>query len=195
MGWWKEFQKGVKEGFLILISPLISFLERMGVRPVEATLLSIPFGVISFYFFFTGHIRMGGAFLLLGALWDTIDGELARRTGKVTRIGAFIDSFIDRFFEFIIYIGIFLSPLGKNYTPLLFILLFATLMVSYLRAKAESLNVNCTIGIFSRVIRVLLLGIGALLFPHWLPIILWIMLIGTSFTVVERVVYVLRRAS
>lgn len=195
MGWWKEFQKRVKEGFLILISPLISFLERMGVRPVEATLLSIPFGVISFYFFFTGHIRMGGAFLLLGALWDTIDGELARRTGKVTRIGAFIDSFIDRFFEFIIYIGIFLSPLGKNYTPLLFILLFATLMVSYLRAKAESLNVNCTIGIFSRVIRVLLLGIGALLFPHWLPIILWIMLIGTSFTVVERVVYVLRRAS
>jgi len=175
------------------IRPLIFLLKRAGIHPTVITLFSLPFAVLSFYFFSKGMLREGGIIFLLGSFWDMVDGELARAAGLVSKKGGFIDSTMDRLFEFLVYLGIYIHLKDPGIRTVLFMLLFTSFMVSYLRARAEGIGKECSIGTFDRVIRVLFLGIGVILFPGHLKIILIVMLFGTLVTVFERFFYVVFR--
>lgn len=112
---------------------------------------------------------LGGLLTLLAGLLDTLDGSLARATGQSKKFGAFLDSVLDRYTEFIIYLGIwFYFYRSDDHTPyllLILLILFGSLMVSYTRARAEGLGERCLGGAFQRGERIVLLGVAGILNP------------------------------
>jgi CDP-diacylglycerol--glycerol-3-phosphate 3-phosphatidyltransferase len=134
-----------------------------------------------------GHLILGGLLIIAAAIFDAVDGTLARMIGRTSRFGAFLDSTLDRFSEAIIYLGIFIHLSGQNQN-LELILIYATvvgsLMVSYARARAEGIGLSLKDGLFTRFERVLLLVIG-LIFNLLTPA-LWLLAIFTNLTAVQR---------
>jgi CDP-diacylglycerol--glycerol-3-phosphate 3-phosphatidyltransferase len=141
-----------------------------------------------------GWLRAAGAVILFAASWDTVDGELARATGKTSAKGAILDAVFDRVSEFIIFLGLVLfMGFSKLDCTLLFALLFASYSISYIRARAEGVGIECTIGIFDRATRVIIIGAGLILLPRYMNWVMRLLLVGTSVTAVRRFVYVLSR--
>jgi CDP-diacylglycerol---glycerol-3-phosphate 3-phosphatidyltransferase len=146
------------------------------------------------------HLFIGGLVLWFAALFDILDGALARAAGKVYRYGAFFDSTVDRYSEGLVYLGLlvyFVYGLRQpgDLRPILVVLaLMGSFLVSYVRARAQSLGFKCDGGILARPERVVVIVAGLLLagihihnFPSTLTIALWILAIGTNFTAVQRV--------
>jgi len=130
----------------------------------------------------------GGILVLLGSLLDVLDGIVARVNGWTTSFGAYLDSFLDRYSDGFLFLALAYN-LRENHTALLLSLgtLLGAFLVSYARARAEGLGVECKIGIMERPERIILLSIGAvtgLIIPA-----LWIMFILTHFTVLQRFFY------
>jgi len=128
--------------------------------------------------------------LFLAGMFDMLDGSLARATAQSSKFGAFLDSTLDRYsesFTFLALVYYYLShtqPIG--YEPvLIFLILVGSLMVSYIRARAEALNIECKAGMLQRPERVLLLIAG--LVTGWLSPVLWIMAILTNVTAFQRI--------
>jgi CDP-diacylglycerol--glycerol-3-phosphate 3-phosphatidyltransferase len=142
-----------------------------------------------------GQVFLGGCVLLFAGLFDIFDGALARASGKVYRYGAFLDSTVDRYSEGVVYLGILVYFLAHHLTlePILVLTALAgSFLVSYVRARAQSLGFRCEAGILARPERVVIIVAGLLLEPlpiHWstLTIALWILAIGTNVTAVQRV--------
>jgi len=142
-----------------------------------------------------GQVFLGGCVLLFAGLFDIFDGALARASGKVYRYGAFLDSTVDRYSEGVVYLGILVYFLGHHLTlePILVLTALAgSFLVSYVRARAQSLGFRCEAGILARPERVVIIVAGLLLEPlptSWstLTIALWILAIGTNVTAVQRV--------
>src|SRR6185436_8407079 len=201
--------QGVKDGAVGLVGPVARALIRSGVLPntitTIGTLLVIGSGVAFGY----GAIRLGGALLLISGIFDVLDGQVARQGGLTTTFGAFYDSTLDRVGEGAVFSGLifyYLSgPLsGELKIPAIgagLVALVSSLIVSYARARAESLGVDCKVGIAARAERILLLGLPSLIFgagPGRPAVLLfWIvsvLAIVSAITVVQRVVHVARVA-
>jgi CDP-diacylglycerol--glycerol-3-phosphate 3-phosphatidyltransferase len=140
-----------------------------------------------------GYLFLGGILITGVALFDAIDGTMARMMGRTSRFGAFLDSTLDRFSEAVIFLGLFIHFIGENQHPEL-ILIYATvvgsLMVSYARARAEGIGVSLKEGFFTRFERVFLLVIGLLF--NKLTVVLWILAIFTNLTAIQRMYLVWR---
>ncbi len=144
-----------------------------------------------------GHLFIGGCVLLFAGLFDILDGALARAAGKVYRYGAFLDSTVDRYSEGVVYFGLLIFFLQKHRALqpiLIFVALAGSYLVSYVRARAQSLGFTCDVGILARPERVVLIVAGLLLEtihldgkPSSLTVALWILAVGTNFTAVQRV--------
>ena len=143
-----------------------------------------------------GHLVLGGIVLLFAGLFDILDGALARAAGKVYRYGAFLDSTVDRYSEGVVYLGILIYFLDRHDTMdsvVVLVALAGSFLVSYVRARAQSLGFSCDVGILARPERVVIIVAGLLLEPvrllPWssLTIALWILAVGTNFTAVQRV--------
>jgi CDP-diacylglycerol--glycerol-3-phosphate 3-phosphatidyltransferase len=153
-----------------------------------------------------GHIRLGGALLLLSGLADTLDGQVARGGAMVTKFGAFYDSTLDRVGDGATFIGIgaylLLAPDVAYRAPAVItcmIAILSSLLVSYARARAEGLGLDCKVGIAQRAERVIGLGIVSLLVgagPGALVLegAVVLLAIASTITVVQRFVYVHRIA-
>ena len=147
--------------------PLVSALARMGVGPNALTLTGLLLSALSALLAGLGLLTAGGlVFLLAGAL-DMLDGSLARRTGRATPLGAFLDSTLDRLGEalFLVGLGVFgalrySGPALVWFTALLVSALALGQMVSYIRARGESLGVEARLGVMTRPERVVVLGVG-----------------------------------
>jgi CDP-diacylglycerol--glycerol-3-phosphate 3-phosphatidyltransferase len=188
--------------FFALIEPLVDWLVRRGVRPNAITTFGTLLVLVSAVCYGTGEIRLGGLFLLLSGVVDTIDGQVARRGAMVTRFGAFYDSTLDRIGDGATFIGVgtylLLAP-GIRYRDVAvvtcMVAVLASLVVSYARARAEGLGLDCRVGIAQRAERILLLGIPSLL---WGPgeggmVLIVIVALLTALaliTIVQRIVYV-----
>ena len=144
------------------------------------------------------HLFIGGLVLWFAGLFDIFDGALARASGRVYRYGAFFDSTVDRYSEGIVYLGLLVYFLGRHHTlePVLILSALAgSFLVSYVRARAQSLGFTCDVGILARPERVVVIVAGLLLerihVPGWhfttLTLALWILAIGTNLTAVQRV--------
>jgi CDP-diacylglycerol--glycerol-3-phosphate 3-phosphatidyltransferase len=199
----------VKDGYLGLIGPVARALIRGGVHPNTITTLGTLVVIGSGVAFGYGAIQTAGALLLLSGTLDLLDGQVARQGGKMTTFGAFYDSTLDRVGEGAVFTGLiffFLTgPLPSELkSPAIaagLVALVASLLVSYTRARAEALGVECKVGIASRAERILLLGLPALAFGAgpWRPgvLLFWIVVvlaIVSAITVIQRVVHVARVA-
>ncbi len=137
---------------------------------------------------------LAGVFIILSGLFDLFDGVVARKLNKVTSYGSFLDSVLDRYSDLILLLAILVYYLQKGNLRAVILTGFVsmgTALIPYIRAKAESLGIECTIGLMERAERIILLTLGVLF--QWLIPILWILAILTHFTVFQRIYYVRKR--
>ena len=137
-----------------------------------------------------GYMR-GGALAILGAgFCDLLDGAMARNQGRVTPFGAFFDSVMDRYSDLVVLFGILFFYARGGLTSMVVltsVVLIGTALVPYVRARAEGVIEQCTVGILERPERIVLLAVGAL-FDLMVPV-LWILAVFTHFTVIQRIHY------
>ncbi|MEO0091952.1 MAG: CDP-alcohol phosphatidyltransferase family protein [candidate division WOR-3 bacterium] len=201
----KESHKNIGRRFLL---PLTNLIVRLKIAPNTITLMSIPFSLLAGYFLFQGLWFIAGPLLVLVALFDTIDGEVARKSQRINVKGAFLDSVIDRISEILIFFSLFLYYQRNSIniitlfnkqghyimTPIIFLTGFSSLLVSYIRARAEGIGKECKIGLFERPIRFLVLIVGVIILgPKYFIIALTIILLGNIYTIFQRIFYVLRQ--
>jgi phosphatidylinositol phosphate synthase len=191
-------------GFSDLVSPAAEWLIRMRVRPNTITSASAIVVIGSGAAFGLDMPRLGAAWLLISGLLDVLDGQVARRGGMVSKFGAFFDSTLDRIGEAILFAGIaiYFQTAPSQSAPVLGVVLTlaaltGSFLVSYTRARAEGLDVECRVGLAQRPERILGLGAPTLFFgagPHGI-LLLAIMLalaVLSWLTVVQRVAHVFR---
>lgn len=141
-----------------------------------------------------GWMRAAGGVMLFAAIWDTLDGEVARSRNIASAKGAFLDSVLDRLSEFIIYLGLFLFlGFSRFDSILLFAFLFTSLAVSYVRARAEGVGIDCKVGLFDRPLRVFIIGATLIAIPQYMNWVTRLLLAGTFATALRRFIYVLSR--
>ncbi len=182
--------------FLKILSPLVHLLTKWGVSPNSISIAGLVITVLAALAFTAGYIRLGGVLILLGGLCDTFDGVIARSAGKATRYGAFFDSVIDRYSELIMFFGIAAHfVLIEDYLTsiVIFLAMCGSIMVSYSRARAESLGFTAKIGIMQRAERIVLLGFGALIHITALKIAIWLVAILANLTALQRIRHVSRQ--
>jgi CDP-diacylglycerol--glycerol-3-phosphate 3-phosphatidyltransferase len=196
----------LEKPFYAAVNPMVERLIRAGVRPNTITTVGTGLVLVSAVAYGLGHIRLGGALLLLSGLADTLDGQMARESAMITKFGAFYDSTLDRVGDGATFIDIgaylLLAPDVAYQVPAVIICMIAilsSLLVSYARARAEGLGLDCKVGIAQRAERVIGLGLVSLLVgagPGALVLegAVALLAIASTITVVQRFVYVHRIA-
>jgi CDP-diacylglycerol--glycerol-3-phosphate 3-phosphatidyltransferase len=177
-------------GFL---EPIARLISRTGISPNVITLSGAVFNLGVAWVLAQGYLRIGGVLVPLVSLFDALDGTLARLTGKRSRFGAFLDSTLDRFSEAILYLGllIFYTRLGsRQEIILIYATIVGSLMVSYARARAEGLGLECKVGLLTRLERIVILTAALIL--DQMSIALWALAILTNFTALQRMYHVWR---
>jgi CDP-diacylglycerol--glycerol-3-phosphate 3-phosphatidyltransferase len=135
-----------------------------------------------------------GLMIILSGLFDLFDGVVARKLGKVTALGGFLDSVLDRYSDLLLLLALLIYYLRRgvpNLVILTSIVSIGTVLIPYVRAKAESLQIPCSVGLMERAERMILLSAGALF--QWMEPILWILAILSHFTVFHRIYYVWKK--
>ncbi|MBN2537428.1 CDP-alcohol phosphatidyltransferase family protein [candidate division WOR-3 bacterium] len=179
-----------------LLGPLVSLLGRAGVAPNAVTLAALPLSAGAAWLFAIGRFAWAGALAALVGLADTLDGELARTSGRKSRFGAVLDSTVDRLSEAMVLGGIawYYWPARSLHGLLALVALVLSLMVSYVRARAEGAGFDCAVGWFERPVRVLVLLVGAFVLGRtWMPVALGVIALGSLVTVVQRLIHVGRQ--
>lgn len=143
-----------------VVEPIAGFLNRLGLMPNTATLLGFLGTAIGACFLAAGHITVGGLIILIAAPLDALDGTMARLRGESSEFGAFVDSVTDRYSELVIFGGLLLFYLQRQDwlgAGLSYLAAAGSVLVSYIRARAQSLGYETKVGIFTRVERYLVL--------------------------------------
>lgn len=153
---------GIKGWWLLLVRPIENYLIDNKYHPNVLTVTTLLVSVITGVFFHYGLIFLAGVLLLAGSTFDIFDGRVARAQGLNSQHGAFFDSCLDRFSEAFIYLGILSFFSGTYYIYVVFMILGTTMMVSYTRARAEGLGMDCEVGIMQRTERIVYLGVLSL---------------------------------
>lgn len=174
-----------KRTFGELVEPLSLALHRRGFTAIHVTLAGLAFSAFAAIAFGGGHFGAGGVLLAAAGLSDALDGSLARATEGETPFGAFIDSVADRYSELLTLSGIAFHYTGTSVLPVVLLALAGSVMVSYTRAKAESVTGVCDIGLMERPERLILLVAGSL-FGFMVPA-LWILAILGNMTAAHRI--------
>lgn len=134
--------------------------------------------------------------IILSGLFDLFDGVVARNLGKVTIFGGFLDSVLDRYSDLLLLLAFLIHYLKKGNFDLAILtslVSIGTALIPYVRARAESAQVSCNVGLMERAERIILLSVGTLF--NWMEPILWILAILTHFTVLHRIYYVWKKLS
>ncbi len=179
------------------LRPVGSDLSRSGITADHLTLLGVIMAVATAVTIANGALRVSVLLLAASTLPDALDGAVAKASGTATPRGSYFDSVADRLTDTLLLGGVawYLSGLeGGRIAVLPFAVLGASMLVSYQRAKAESLGFDARGGLMERAERIILLGLG-LLFDWALIPVLWVMLVLTVITAAQRFVKVWRQAS
>jgi phosphatidylglycerophosphate synthase len=162
-----------------LFAILKIFLGQHG-NPNLFTFMGFFATLVASFFILKEFWLLAGLTIILSGLLDLFDGVVARKLGKATALGSFLDILIH-----------YLIKEDSGLAILTFFVSMGTVLIPYIRAKAEALGVPCTIGLMERAERIILLSIGALFL--WMEPILWILAILTHFTGLQRIYYVWKR--
>jgi CDP-diacylglycerol--glycerol-3-phosphate 3-phosphatidyltransferase len=193
----------LKKGFLRVVDPAISFLARKNVSPNTITTVGTLLTIAAAVVYATGHIMSAGWLMSVTAAFDVIDGQVARRTGRCTVFGAFYDSTLDRVADGALMAGLTVfymtSPIHHNLYMVVVCLagIVGSFLVSYTRARAESLGIDAKVGVMQRPERIVLLSAPQALFGlfwnGWVLMGIIILLSVTSWiTAVQRIAFVYR---
>lgn len=167
----------IKSSAYKVLNPLVSLIQKLGVTPNGITTIGIFFTILSSVVLIVGaevgvrgdhrYIAWFGGITLFAGLFDMLDGQLARKTNKASTFGALYDSVLDRYSEMIMFLGICYYLVSHDYflsSLFAFIAMIGSIMVSYVRARSESLGYDCKVGIMQRPERILTIGISAILY-------------------------------
>jgi len=196
----------VRDWFYWITGPLLRLSLAARLSPVFYNMLGLLFGLFSLVAFATGRHAAGGALVLASGLADAMDGQVARALGVASKAGAFLDSTLDRFVEFASFVGLAIFYRSGLPVAAVVVALGGSMMVSYTRARGESLGVLCKEGLMQRAERMLLLGFGGILdatISNRLgrapgSALFWVIAVigaGTLFTAISRTLWLLRRLS
>jgi len=181
--------KYIRPYFLDPMARLAHWLHKRGVTPNGVTVAGFILTLLSTLLLASGTLFWGGLLLWTASMFDMLDGALARYANQVSKFGAFLDSTLDRYSESITFLGLafYFSYVPGSQTELflIFLTLIGSWMVSYTRARAEGLGVECKVGILQRPERLTIL-IAGLILGLVLPM-LWILAVLTNFTAFQRI--------
>ena len=187
---------GVKNWYLNLMDPVVKFFIDLELNPNFFTTIGFVLSVISAILFAAGQLRLAGALVLLAGTFDIIDGKVARATNRVTKFGALYDSTLDRYAEVIIFFGLGYFFVNEGWlitSSAVFVALGGSIMVSYVRARAEGLGFECSVGVMQRPERIVYLGISALLHKYLLIIAILMIAILANYTAMQRLYHVWKK--
>jgi CDP-diacylglycerol---glycerol-3-phosphate 3-phosphatidyltransferase len=186
----KPITHWIGEGGGWLLHHVVSGLAATGLTPNMFTFLGLAVNSWAAVEFATGNFRAAAAILFLAGFLDMADGQVARRVGRVTAFGAFLDSTLDRYSDLALYMGLVVhyTLIGRPfYMALAAVAMASSFMVSYSRARAESLIPLCKVGFMERPERLVLLIIGGAF--NRMAQVLWVIAAISTLTVIHRVVY------
>jgi CDP-diacylglycerol--glycerol-3-phosphate 3-phosphatidyltransferase len=211
-----SFKERMRRAAHAVLDPLVSALARLGVRPDHLTVAGLGLSFVASIAFFEGGFRLAALLLVIAGICDILDGQLARRSGVVSRFGAFLDSTLDRLSDGIVLAGIAgyymahlldlvidprqaVAEITRGLEPRTWAVvsltaiaaLILSYMVSYTRARAEGLGLDCKVGWFERPERMVLLIVAALLgVGPAMPAALLILAVLSLVTAIQRVTHV-----
>jgi CDP-diacylglycerol--glycerol-3-phosphate 3-phosphatidyltransferase len=186
-----SFREASKDVLLLILGPLVRLLSVMRVRPDTLTVVGWTLALCSAVLFGLGYARVAGAVMLLGGLFDALDGAVARESNMMSPFGAFLDSTLDRLSESAVFVGLvfFYASLGRPYEALLAgAAMTFSLLTSYTRARAEGLGIECEVGLLERAGRILILSVFSIVGLTTLGLCL--VAAGALVTTVQRILHV-----
>jgi len=191
----KTLTDSLRRIFKRILDGIAGFLNRLGIKPMVITHLGLIGNLGAGILIGTGHLLWGGITAMLIWPLDALDGTIARLRNESSRYGAFVDAVTDRYSEIAIFGGllVYFFRTGSLIDVLLvFFAAVGSVMVSYLRAKAEACEYSAKIGLLSRAERYIVLMPGLIFgFPR---VSLWIIAVLGHFTVLQRFLHVRRQA-
>jgi CDP-diacylglycerol---glycerol-3-phosphate 3-phosphatidyltransferase len=197
----------IGRGATRIIDAMTRGLASLGVPPNILTTIGVSINMACGVLFGFGEFFWAGVVLIVANLFDMLDGNVARLSGRVTKYGSFLDSTLDRLSDMVAFFGIMIFY-ARN-TPQHSVVnlalagtgMIASVLVSYTTARSEGLGVKANIGFLQRPERVVLLIIGALSTWNWdsdnffanrMPQVLWVLAVGSVWTLVQRMIYIRR---
>ena len=181
---------GIGKGSKWLLDKIVGALAATGVNPNFLTFLGLVVNFAAAATFAVGHFFTGALIIFFAGFLDMLDGQVARRQNRVTAFGAFYDSTLDRYADMALYMGllVFYSVSGRTpYVVLAAVATAGSVMVSYAKARAESLVPTSEIGFWERPERLVLMILGAL--TNRIDVALWLLAIGPNITVIHRILH------
>ncbi len=189
------FTDWMRARFQGVLDPVAGFLNRLGLMPNTVTLIGLAGNLIGAYFLARGFFLIGGLLVLVMGVIDALDGTMARLRGERSDFGAFVDSVTDRYSELLIFGGL-LVYYSLHDNLWLAVLTFAaaagSVLVSYVRSRAESLGFQARVGLLTRMERYLVLAPSLILGFPWFGIVV-IAILGNA-TALQRILAVRRQA-
>jgi len=176
--------------FVWPIDRLAALLAPTGIPPNVITWLALLLNLWGGILFAAGRFAAAGGMMLLAGLCDLLDGPVARRQNRVSLFGAFLDSILDRYADLILFLGllVYYSHVNRfGYAMLAGAAMAGSVMVSYAKARAESLVPTVDVGFWERPERLVLMILGAL--TNRMDVALWILAIGPNVTVIHRILH------
>src|SRR4029079_9839154 len=198
---------GIGRRAMRIINAMVRALASAGVHPNILTTIGVMINGLCGVLFGFGEFFWAGLVLIVANLFDMLDGNVARMSGNVTKFGSFLDSSLDRLSDMFAFAGIIMFYAGNSAQHsivnvfLASVGMMASVMVSYTTARSEGLGVKANVGFLQRPERVDLLIIGALSTWNWnstnyfanrMPQVLWVLAIGSVWTLVHRMYFIWR---
>jgi len=179
-----------------IVDSIVNLLASLRVHPNILTLIGLLINIFATVLFAKGIFAWAALVVVFAGIFDIVDGEVARRTQRDTKFGAFFDSVIDRYSDLLLLLGLIIwyAKIHRNfYVGLTGLVLIGSVLTSYTRARAESLIPARKVGFLERPERIVLLVIGAV--SDRMAAVLWVMAILSNWTVSQRIWYTWRELS
>jgi CDP-diacylglycerol--glycerol-3-phosphate 3-phosphatidyltransferase len=198
------FGASIGRGAMRIINAMVGWLASGGVNPNILTVIGVTINVGCGVLFGFGEFFWAGIVLIFANLFDMLDGNVARLSGRVTRFGGFLDSSLDRISDMVAFLGIMIFYASNTPEHSLLNVTLAgigmifSVMVSYTTARSEGFGVKANVGFLQRPERMVLFIIGALstipnsdsFFAGRMPQVLWVLAIGSLWTFIHRMFYI-----
>lgn len=198
------FGASIGRGAMRIINAMVRWLAFGGINPNILTIVGVTINVGCGVLFGFGAFFWAGIVLIVANLFDMLDGNVARLSGRVTRFGGFLDSSLDRLSDMVSFLGIIIFYASNTPEHSLSNVALAgtgmigSVMVSYTTARSESFGVKANVGFLQRPERIVLLIIGALstvpnatsFFANRMPQVLWVLAIGSLWTFIHRMFFI-----
>ena len=187
-----DFMRALFKGGL---DPIAELLNRIGLTPNAMTMIGLVGHAVAAVFLYRGQMLVGGLIILVMAPIDALDGTMARLRGEPSAFGAFVDSVTDRYSELVLFLGLLLFYLQEGdwvASGLIYLAAAGSVLVSYVRARAEALGYEAKVGILTRLERYVVL-VPSLVF-NFPKVGIGIIALMANLTAFQRIIYVRRQA-